>query len=271
MKKMSRTAAAVFALAAASTFSSAALAQNNQLSFKPSEGMEISIGRYTETYKESNDDGSPLMQEEADMTSIKFMQTTGINDAWSQRFSMEYAFGDSTYTGSYWGGQYGDLVEGGISRWRLQTDYQLLLTPQELKGLTFTGGLGYRILRDNLQETAGGYERTNRLLYATLGAEYRINLQNNWTLTPAVQYKHLISGTQMSPLSEDLKQSKGSGHDLSLRLEKTNSYGYGFSATAYLRTWDIKASDMAPYVGGGYVYEPANKTREVGIQLGYVF
>lgn len=271
MKKQKYLLPAVLAMAAAATFSTSASAQAPEVRYSPTPGLEFSVGKYEETYKEKDQNGGPLMQEVAKMTSVKLTHTVPINQAWSQRVGLEYAFGDSTYTGSYWGGQYGDLVEGDISRWRFESDLTMVFSHPDLKGLSLTGGLGYRVLRDNLQETVGGYERQNKLFYATVGAEHRINLDNGWAFTPSVQYKHLLKGTQESSIAKDLSQKKGNGYDVNLRLEKTNSYGYGFAATAYLRTWDVKDSEMAPYSGGGYIYEPANTTKEVGVRLSYMF
>lgn len=272
MKNTARLAAALLALTAASTFSTAASAAQPGFDLQPKMGYEISIGQYVETYDELDDNGGRIMTEEAQMTSIKLTQNTRLDHVWAHRMELDFAFGDTKYTGSYWGGKYGDLVEDGISRWRLDTEYSLLMTPPSLNGLTFSGGIGYRVLNDSLHEVEGGYQRINKTWYASLGAEYRMNLANGWVVTPAVKYRHMLKGTQTTSIAADMNQPKGYGHDLSIKFEKVNSYGYGFSASVFMRNWDVEKSEHQPYLlGSGTVYEPKNKTREVGIQLGYLF
>lgn len=274
MKKLKSFFASVFALTALACAPTLASAQQGlQLDLAPTSGLEFSIGTYQETYKEFDDSGNTFMQEKAMMTSVKVSNTARLSDVWKHRIGLEYAFGDSEYTGSYWGGTYGDLKEDGISRWRAEVDYTLLMTHPELWGMTLSGGLGYRVLQDNLQEVNGGYERTNMMWYAKLGAERRFNFENGWSLTPAVTYKHMLRGTQANSISTDLTQDKGKGYDLSLRLEKLDRLGGGFTASMFYRKWDIKASDSGYTTTGAptAVYEPANKTDEVGVQVGYIF
>ncbi len=227
--------------------------------------VEVGVERYTETYQETVG-GASFMQEKADMTGVQAAVTLPLTEVSSIRADGRYAQGTSTYTGAYQGGTYGDLVASGIDRstWEVGIGYQHVLPV--LGGLQVTAGGGYRYLEDQLDDIPGGYRRENRLMYAKLGLERRFEF-GGWSLTPRVQYKHLLYGEQTSEVDITVvnEQNKGSGYDVALALTKQLPSG-ALSITPFLRTWAIERSDTYQ----GY-YEPENTTKELGVRLLFQF
>jgi hypothetical protein len=139
-------------------------------------------------------------------------------------------------------------------------------------------GLGYRFLfndgRGITSTGHAGYRRESNYLYLPLGIIYRTPLKNRAELIGSIEYDHLLSGTQLSMLSDvdagytnlSNKQNEGSG--MKLHLMYTTP---GWSAGPYLHYWNIADSDIAPiYRNGmlvGYGVEPHNKSLELGIEL----
>jgi len=139
-------------------------------------------------------------------------------------------------------------------------------------------GLGYRYLyndsRGYTSTGAIGYRRESNYLYAPIGLTMRIHLGSRWVLAPTGEADVFIRGTQVSKLSDtDLgyidvtnEQKKGRGHRASLVLEKDH-WAFG----AWMHYWDIKDSDVQPIGLGMAGLEPANWTRESGIEFRYRF
>lgn len=272
---MKKTLFAIAALAATSAalanpIASAAAAESAPIAAKSPYVFELGLTTHQETYEEFNPDGSKLMQEKGQMTGIKGSVTRAIEGTGGKVVvTGEYAVGDSKYTGSYWGGSYGDLVVGGIGRSLFEVTGVYKHTAPEWNGVTAGAGLGYRRLQDNLQDAGpGGYERINERFYLTLSLEKAVALTDAWTVTPVVQYKHLLSSKQDSDLYGGISvdQKKGYGAELAVAFahkgEKVNTI-----ITPYYRMWKIKDSE----VHGSGLYEPRNDTKEVGVALTFQF
>lgn len=230
---------------------------------------ELGLGTHRELYEEFNADGSKLMQEEAQMTAIRGSVSRKVGDTGGAVIlSGEYAFGDSTYTGAYWGGNYGDLKIKGLSRYAFDTQLTYKHTSPMWNGVSVGAGLGYRRLVDNLQEAgAGGYKRVNDRYYLALSLEKDIAI-DAWTITPSAQYKHILKSNQYSDLFGGVNTAQKEGHGAEFAVAFAHKGAdYTTVITPYYRMWDIKDSEMHP-LG---VYEPRNKTSEAGVALSFKF
>jgi len=139
-------------------------------------------------------------------------------------------------------------------------------------------GLGYRYLyndsRGYTSTNAAGYQRYSNYLYAPAGLTIRFDLGNRWVLAPTVEADIFILGKQKSQLSDanlgfnDVTntQNHGYGYRAHLMVEKDH-LAFG----AWMHYWNIKDSDVQPIGLGRAGLEPANWTRESGIEFRYRF
>jgi len=140
-------------------------------------------------------------------------------------------------------------------------------------------GLGYRYLyndsRGYTSTNFAGYRRRSNYLYAPVGMTARIDLGNGWVLAPNGEADIFIQGKQQTQLSDtniaglnDVTntQSHGYGYRTYLMVEKDH-LAFG----AFTHYWNIKDSDLQPIGPGVAGREPANWTRESGIEFRYRF
>ena len=139
-------------------------------------------------------------------------------------------------------------------------------------------GVGYRHLyndsRGYTSTNAAGYRRYSNYLYAPVGVTIRFDLGKRWVLAPTFETDIFILGKQKSRLSDanvgfnDVTntQKHGYGWRASLMVEKDH-LAFG----AWTHYWDIKDSDVQPIGLGNAGLEPANWTRESGIEFRYRF
>jgi hypothetical protein len=139
-------------------------------------------------------------------------------------------------------------------------------------------GLGYRHLyndsRGYTSTNAAGYRRYSNYLYAPLGLTVRFDLGKGWVLAPALEWDIFMLGKQRSRLSDtnigfnDVTntQRQGNGYRTSMMVEKDH-LAFG----AWMHYWSIEDSDVQPIGLGAAGLEPANWTREIGIEFRYRF
>jgi len=139
-------------------------------------------------------------------------------------------------------------------------------------------GFGYRYLyndsRGYTSTNAAGYRRYSNYLYAPLGVTMRFDLGNRWVLAPSGEADIFLIGKQKSRLSDanlgfnDVTntQEHGSGHRIYLMVERDH-----FAFGTWWHYWNIKDSDVQPIGLGRAGLEPANWTRESGIEFRYRF
>ena len=139
---------------------------------------------------------------------------------------------------------------------------------------TIYSGIGYRYLNDDLSFDPSGYERVSNYFYVPVGYQLDSCRKAGWSLGFGAEFDVFITGTQRSYLSDvdpilpdiDNDQNSGYGYRASLRL-KNKSKDAIFMVEPFFRFWDIDKSDLAY----GLLYEPANETTEIGIQLFWIF
>lgn len=235
-------------------------------------GVSVAVGPtlYRETYEEFDRQDQKFMQEEATMYGVDVRLGYALTDHLSMGTRYGFAAGRATYTGSLQHGQYGDLVTSGLPRYR----HQLVLdtTYRTALGTGITAGIGWRRLDDHMDKSKTGYRRVNDMTYASLGVDHPFRF-DHWAIVPAVTYKHLLEGNQYSDMwgGIDKKQTSGNGYDLSIALVRSYAGGASLKLEPFLRTWDIADSEKVAAPIGGYIYEPRNKTREVGLNVSWMF
>jgi len=139
-------------------------------------------------------------------------------------------------------------------------------------------GAGYRYLYNDLRGVSStgalGYRRYSGYFYLPLGVMLRVRLNDEWVLTPQLEYDAFVRGTQRSYLADtglgfnDVgnQQQRGRGYRAQLMFE-----GRRWAFGPWSHYWNVKDSDLQP-VGMGFAgLEPANWTRESGVELRYRF
>jgi hypothetical protein len=139
-------------------------------------------------------------------------------------------------------------------------------------------GLGYRYLYNDLRgyssTGAVGYRRYSHYVYIPVGVTARFLTGTRWVIAPTVEYDAFLGGKQYSRLTDtgigysdaSNRQHDGRGHRVYLMLEN-GPWVFG----PWAHYWSIKDSDTVP-IGLGFVaQEPANWTREYGVELRYRF
>ncbi|MEQ6291316.1 hypothetical protein ACFPAG_11940 [Vogesella sp. GCM10023246] len=229
---------------------------------------QLGVEAYNETYKETVN-SQPFMKEEANMTGLNgaiIISTSPLDEVLLEG---RYARGNSDYTGAaQQADPYGSLKVSSIKRrtWEFAASYKRLVPDWD--GVKLGLGIGSRYLEDHLDKTPTGYRRENTLDYAIFSMERPTQLDGGWSMTPAFKYKYLLDGQQDSKLTSGTlthTQNKGSGYDLSLEFAKTSGKTE-WLITPYMRTWHIRDSEVVLDT-----YEPDNKTKELGINLGMRF
>jgi len=142
-------------------------------------------------------------------------------------------------------------------------------------------GLGYRYLYNDLRgyavvgnTTYVGYRRYSHYVYAPVGVTLRMRTGDQWVIAPTLEYDAFLGGRQQSKLSDtglgysdaSNEQDTGRGYRASLMVEKGH-----WSFGPWLQYWNIKDSDVVPIGLGKAAMEPANWTREYGLELRYRF
>jgi hypothetical protein len=142
-------------------------------------------------------------------------------------------------------------------------------------------GVGFRYKEDDSSgqvTTTGhnGYLRRSYYYYVPIGLSMNYKLQKDWSLDIVGEYDIFLKGTQKSYLPEGItatnKQSEGYGLRSEILLNKTFDK-YIFSIGPYINYWKIQSSST--YIINAnplqYIYEPKNKTTEIGIKIKFTF
>jgi len=139
-------------------------------------------------------------------------------------------------------------------------------------------GLGYRYLYNDLRgyssTGAVGYRRYSNYVYMPLGLTVRLRTGERWVVAPTVEYDAFLGGRQYSKLTDtgigfsdaSNRQKDGRGYRGYLMFE-SGHWAFG----PWLNYWKIKDSDIVPIGFGFGAMEPANWTREYGVELRYRF
>lgn len=139
-------------------------------------------------------------------------------------------------------------------------------------------GLGFRYLYNDLRGVTStgqiGYQRDSSYLYVPLGATLRVRLGEQLVLAPQVEFDAFVRGMQRTYLSDtgqgyrDIsnQQRRGRGYRAQLMFEGRH-YAFG----PWTNYWKVADSDIRSIGLGMAGQEPANWTRESGVELRYRF
>jgi hypothetical protein len=192
------------------------------------------------------------------------------------RIDARYSYGSLKYEGSGTQNDVPDMIYE--TRAVAGTDIRL----GGRAALSPFAGLGYRYLYNDLRgyATQGGttflgYRRYSHYVYAPLGLTLRFDAGNRWVLAPTLEYDVFLRGWQVSRLTDTgfagitdatNHQKHGRGYRASVMVEKDH-WAFG----PWMHYWNIKDSDVQPIGGGAFGLEPANWTREYGLEIRYRF
>jgi hypothetical protein len=187
------------------------------------------------------------------------------------RVEARYSFGELDYTGS---GTLADvpdhLFDGrALAMWEFRHG-AVMWVPH--------AGLGVRYLYNDLRGTSStgaiGYRRESHYFYLPLGLTLRVPMGKDWMLAPQIEYDGFVRGSQRSYLADtglgfsDVSNEQRGGYGVRAQLAFE---GPRWSFIVWANYWDIEDSDIQP-IGGGYAgLEPANTTREAGVELRHRF
>ena len=150
--------------------------------------------------------------------------------------------------------------------------------PRSDVSLSPFAGLGYRYLyndgRGYTSTGAVGYRRYSHYAYVPVGVTVRMKAGDQWVIAPTLEYDAFLGGKQYSRLTDtgigysdaSNSQHDGRGYRAYLMVEKGH-----WSFGPWLHYWNIKDSDVVPIGLGRTGMEPANWTREYGLELRYRF
>lgn len=139
-------------------------------------------------------------------------------------------------------------------------------------------GAGFRYLHNDLRGVTStgaiGYRRESNYFYLPLGVTLRMPLAGGWVFAPLLEYDVFVHGVQRSYLSDtglglpdvSNEQSRGRGYRVQLMFESRR-----WTVGPWLHFWDVEDSEPQTIAPGLAVYEPANETREAGVELRYRF
>jgi hypothetical protein len=238
------------------------------------ESVYIGPEIYSFKYKESG-----LMEEEGifygmhfGCTSRDWVSTSSSNGGSVFKAEGRFAFGRVDYDGALMDGTPAKLngINDFVFEGRLLLGADMLFS--DILG-TLYSGVGYRYLNDDPSFDPAGYERESNYLYIPLGYEIYANLKADWYWGAGIELDYLAWGMQRTHLSDidpiypdvDNRQNSGYGYRASVRFEHKSKKAV-FAIEPFYRYWDIDDSEVEP---AGY--EPANETKEIGVQLFWIF
>lgn len=228
-------------------------------------GFQISGYRYTEPEIDVSIEGRQI--------GGRVAYTFGITRSMFGRIDARLAYGDLDYSGS------GTAEAQPNSIFEVRNVFGRDHYVAEGLVLTPYLGIGYRSLYSDLRGESStgavGYRRYSRYLYLPIGLTARFGGENQWVVSPTIEYDYFIRGKQETMLTDtgipglpdvENTQNKGVGYRASLRFENGQ-----FSFGPWIHVWRIENSDIVRISPTEGVLEPENVTKEAGVELNYRF
>jgi hypothetical protein len=233
-----------------------AFAQNSELATKSEKSLGLTIAIYK--YDEPS-----YMTLKAKKVGIDFSGTYALGTLWPNPQQGWFVKGEfQTLSGK---ADYQSPFSGAISNTpNRSVEVRALIGKDfEVGGAVFAPyvGLGYRHLYSNI-----GYERTSTYNTLPIGLIHKMSTSGLAQLQTTVEYMHLLSGVhKVNLLSQNvnLDQRRGYGLRLSV-MNRQDAWSLGPTLTY----WNISQSEVAGVLP---VYEPQNKTIELGFKGAYRF
>lgn len=176
-------------------------------------------------------------------------------NAWFYKAELAYSNGKADYTSPISGNLKG--TPNSFYEGRLLTGKDIDMGSYVLSPYI---GVGYRHLFSNL-----GYERISNYTTMPIGLTHKVKLADNSQLHTTMEYTHLLSGVQKVQLIQNISMDQKSG------------YGLRFSMLRRFDTWSLGPTltywnlDQSEFGGLTQIYEPKNKTLEIGLKGAFHF
>ena len=248
--------------------------ENTRFSLKTKDTVEIGLQSYWYKYEEEVD-GDFFMS----TTGQKYgLSLTGIKNVGNDVYvvaDIRCATGDVEYKSASGIGDVSDHMYEA----RLLVGAEKLT--HEILWSSFIG-VGYRYLFNDLRDLgSGGYRRESQYIYIPIGITHRFRVHHNSRISTTLEYDYLVQGKQKSYISDvgpayaavfgDPVNDQNHGHGIRFSTSYEEEH---WSAGVFFNYWKIEDSDMNVYIvlpdiiG---IYEPENKTKEIGLQIKYRF
>ena len=230
-----------------------AFAQINQLSTKSEQSIGITLASYK--YDEPG-----YMTLKANKVGIDFSGTYSFGSQWP--YPEQSWFVHAELQALNGKADYQSSISGSIDNTPNRSVEARALVGKDLaladSVLAAYVGLGYRHLYSNI-----GYKRSSTYTTLPIGITHKMRMSEQAQLHTTVEYMHLLSGNHKVNLpSQEVTLDQKRGHGLRLSvMHRQNKWSVGPTVTY----WNMAQSE----VGGTLpisVYEPKNKTMELGIK-----
>ena len=176
-------------------------------------------------------------------------------NSWFYKAELAYSNGKADYTSP---------ISGGLKDTPNMFYEARLLTGKDIDMGSYVLspyiGLGYRHLFSDL-----GYERTSNYTTMPIGFTHKVKLADNSQLHTTFEYMHLLSGVQKVQLIQNISMDQKSGYGLRFSmLRRFDTWSLGPTLTF----WKLDQSEVG---GLTQLYEPKNKTLEIGLKGAFHF
>ena len=231
-------------------------AQNEALASKSENSVGITLSSYK--YDEPS-----YMTLKANKVGIDFSGTYAFGSQWPNPQQNWFVKGEfQTLSGK---ADYQSPFSGAISNTPNRSFELRALVGKdfEVGGVVFAPyvGLGYRHLYSNI-----GYERTSTYNTLPIGVTHKMSTSGLTQLHTTVEYMHLLNGVhKVNLLSQNVSLDQRRGYGLRLSVMRRQE---AWSMGPTLTYWNMPQSDVAGVLP---VYEPQNKTIELGFKGAYRF
>lgn len=142
-------------------------------------------------------------------------------------------------------------------------------------------GFGHRFLVNRFnKKSSAGYRRTSTYWYIPIGLSVTKRLECGWSVTLTGEFDYFLKGRQTSRASDALPQpnygnvaaGQNGGHGIkaSIKVEKRFTT-MGVFVEPYFSYWNVSKSRTTHASPTDEMYEPRNRTREIGLKLGVSF
>jgi hypothetical protein len=254
----------IWAAVAGAVWACTAAAQGDALATRG--GWEVGLQASTYEYEEPD-----FARLEGERIGVTGAYTLLGKERIHARFEGRFSYGEMDYTGSGTSEDEPDYLfdTRALVLWEFRQG-SVMWVPY--------GGLGFRyLLADGRGVTSTGYygyRRESHYFYIPLGVTLRVPIGGGWVVAPQLEYDGFVTGRQSTKLSDvdpslpnvSNRQSEGWGARGQIAFE-----GPRWSFIVWANYWDIEDSDIQPIGGGFGLYEPANTTREAGVEARYRF
>ena len=248
-------------------------------------GFEIGLEGFDYSYSESLE-GETIVRDDGPFIGITLGYVQKLGDGWLLRGRLSGAAGSVDYRSD--GGQERlDNVSQGIGHFELVAGRDFMVS--ERMSLTPFVGFATRVLNDESggEETESGllgYDRKLNYAYVPVGVALRHSTGRRGGITFSAQYNHVVGGeaeSRFSDVNPELPDVKldlngGSGFELSA-IADIPLGGNAIRVGPFVRGWSIDQSKSVILTNpedpteAVELFEPRNRTTEVGLRLSFAF